>query len=257
LIFSLFSLFSYSQPKNQMNTEILEKLKKLLQLHKGATGAEAESALEKATTLAAKYNIDLALASIEQPKEEFASEEVLEGKRKSVTQRFISNVLQKHFNVNLVYSGSRYDGVKIYFFGRKSDVEFALYVQSFLKEHMMRSWQYYQKTNNAETRYRATFLEGFTRGLDIKLTEAKTKQENESFAGMATNIQKSSREKYSIVLVNNKKERDNFVKTKFPKLYKSNASRLNIYGGDASSAGFNTGYTTNISRPIEGQLCLN
>jgi len=32
---------------------------------------------------------------------------------------------------------------------------------------------------------------------------------------------------------------------------------LNVYGGDASSAGFNTGYTTNISRPIEGQLCLN
>jgi hypothetical protein len=240
-----------------MNTEILEKLKKLLQLHKGATGAEAESALEKATTLAAKYNIDLALASIEQPKEEFTSEEILEGKRMSVTQRFISNVLQKHFNVDLVYSGSRYDGVKICFLGRKSDVEFALYVQSFLKEHMMRSWQYYQKTNNAKTRYRATFLEGFTRGLDIKLTEAKTKQENESFAGMATNIQKSSREKYSIVLVNNKKERDNFVKTKFPKLYISNASRLNIYGGDASSAGFNTGYTTNISRPTDGQLCLN
>lgn len=240
-----------------MNPIILEKLKKLLQLHKGASGAESDLALEKAQALATQHNIDLALAVVQEPvKEEFVEGEYVEKKRKCVAQRFISRILGDHFNVKVIYSGSRFYGQKILFLGRKSDVDFAIYVQGFLKSHMLNAWDNYKKLNDVKTSHRATFFEGFWRGLDLKLSEAKKKQENESFGGLAPEIQDSSREKYALVVQNEKVERENFVKKKYEKLRKLQSARLNYYGGDTSSAGFSHGYTTNIARPLEGQLCL-
>ena len=105
-----------------MDEELLSKLKKLLTLAQNATSAEAENALEKATAIAAKHNIDLALISIAAPiKEEMIEEKYIQGKRKCVTQRYISWIIQAHFNVDLIYSGSRYLGKSIVFIGRKSD----------------------------------------------------------------------------------------------------------------------------------------
>jgi len=241
-----------------MDDIILNKLKKLLTLHKNATGAESDNALEKATALAAKHNIDIALAVISEPiKEEFIEGEVIEGRRQCVAQRFISRILGNHFNVKLIYTGSRFSGRKILFLGRKSEASFAIYVQGFLKEHMMNSWKYYQKSHGAPTTHRATFLESFARGLEAKLEEAKTKQEDESFNGLAVDIQESSRNKYEIILQTEKDEREKFVSRKYPKLYKNSAARLPLYGGTASQVGFNSGYTTNIARPLMGSLCLN
>jgi len=252
------SLLDLLPNKTPMNTIILEKLKKLLQLHKGQTGAESDLALEKAQALATQHNIDLALAVVEEPvKEEFVEGEYIEGKRQGVAQRFISNILSEHFKVKIIYSGSRFSGRKILFLGRKSDVDFAIYVQSFLKNHMMSSWQYYQKVNKAPVSHRATFLESFARGLDLKLTEAKKKQEDESFGGLAPEIREDSRNKYALVIQTEKEERENFVKKKYEKLYKTTRARLPLYGGNASQAGFSSGYTTNIARPLTGQLCLN
>lgn len=241
-----------------MNEEILNKLKKLLNLSKGATGAEAEAALEKATALAAKHNIDLAIAAIDNApiKEEFVEGEYVEKRRKCVAQRFISKLLTDHFNVKIIYSGSRYHGQKILFLGRKSDVDFALYAQDFLKRHMMDSWDYYKASHKVETRFRATFFDGFWRGLDTKLKEAKRKQEQDSFGELPTDIKVAAESRYAIILQDEKKERENFVNKKYPKLRHVQAARLNVYGGNAAEAGFSTGYSTNINRPLMGQLAI-
>lgn len=229
----------------------------MLALHKGATGAESEAALEKASALAAKYNIDLAIAAIETPvKEEFVEGEYIERKRKCVAQRFISRLLGDHFNVKIIYSGSRYHGQKILFLGRKSDVDFALYAQDFLKKHMMNSWDYYKTSHEVETRYRATFFDGFWRGLDKKLTDSKRKQEEESFGQLSPEIKVSAENRYALILQDEKVERENFAKARYSKLYKTQAARLNVYGGNAAEVGFSTGYSTNINRPLMGQLCL-
>lgn len=240
-----------------MNTQIVEKLKKILSLAKGSTGPEADLALEKAKELATQHNIDLALAVIQEPqKEEFVEGEFLEGRRQGVCQRYISSLLSEHFNVKILYSGSRFQGRKILFLGRKSDVDFALYVQEFLKNHMMSSWQYYQKANKINVRMRATYLENFARGLSVKLTEAKEKAENQSFSGLPSEIQEESRNKYALVVQTEVAERETFVKKKYEKLRRVGMSRLPVYGGDAASAGFNSGYTTNIARPLVGQLAI-
>jgi hypothetical protein len=240
-----------------MNDEILNKLKKLLALSNSATTAEAENAMEKAIAIAAKHNIDLATVSISAPdKEEFIETEYLEGKRKCVCQVFISKIIMDHFNVKLIYSGSRYSGQRICFLGRKSDVEFAVYVQEFLKTHMMNAWKYYQKSKGVSTRLRATFFNGFYRGLNHKLTEAKKKQEQTSFGEINESIRSDAMNKYQLAIQTENEARENFVSSKYPSLRKGTKTRLNLYGGEASQAGFASGSTTNIFRPIGGGLCL-
>ena len=122
---------------------------------------------------------------------------------------------------------------------------------------MMDSWDYYKKSHKVETRYRATFFDGFWRGLDTKLTEAKRKQEEESFNGLTPEIKDGAQNRYALMVQNEKDERENFAKAKYSRLYKTQAARLNVYGGNAAEVGFSSGYTTNIARPLMGQLCLN
>lgn len=240
-----------------MNTEILSKLKKLLNLSNSATTAEAENAMEKAVALATKHGIDLSTVVLNVPeKEEMIQTEYMEGKRKCVAQKFISAIIQKHFNVNLVYSGSRWSGQKICFLGRKSDVEFAVYVQEFLKEHMMRAWNTYQKAHKVDTRLRATFLDGFWRGLDQKLSDAKKNQENSSFGEIHESLRKDAMNNYSLIVQSEKVERERFVSSRYAFLRKTASSRYTNYGGEVQSAGFRHGNTTNIFRPIGGGLAL-
>lgn len=230
-----------------MNDEILTKLKKLLTLSNSATTAEAENAMEKAIAIAAKYSIDLATVAISAPeKEEFIETEYLEGKRKCVCQSFISKIITDHFNVKLIYAGSRYSGRRICFLGRKSDVEFAVYVQEFLKTHMMNAWKYYQKSKSASTRLRATFFMGFYRGLDQKLTEAKKKQEQTSFNEVNESIRGDAKDKYALMIQTENDARENFVTNKYPNLRRGARTKMINYGGEASQAGFASGSITNI-----------
>lgn len=240
-----------------MNTEILSKLKKLLTLSNSATTAEAENAMEKAVALATKHGIDLSTVVLNAPeKEEMIRSEYMEGKRKCVAQKFITSIIQKHFNVNIVYSGSRWSGQKIIFLGRKSDVEFAVYVQEFLKEHMMRAWTSYQKAHKVHTRLRATFFDGFWRGLDQKLTDAKKNQEASSFGEIHESLRVDAMNNYAIVIQSEKVAREKFVSSSFSSLRKTQTTRYVNYGGQVQSDGFHHGNTTNIFRPIGGGLAL-
>jgi hypothetical protein len=251
-----------------MDENIVNKLKKLLTLSKGATGAEADSAMEKAVALAAKHNIDLACAIVSAPiKEEFVEGEAPEGKQRAVTTRFISRILRNHFNVRVIMSGSRYCGMKNLILGRKSDVEFALYVNDFLKEHMTTQWKMAARAHKLPASHRATFFESFSRGLSSKLNDAKKKQEEETFSNLSrpadgttpsapSEFETSARNRYALILQDEVRDRDLFVEKKYPGLRTIRTGGLANYGGSAASAGFNSGYTTNIARPLKGALCL-
>ena len=237
------------------DSSIVEKLKKLLTLHKDATGAEAETALAMATKLGIKHDIDISsieLTPAEQKKEEMVKNTLDLGKRVSVAQKWINWLLHNHFKVSLVSGGSRWYGRQMYFLGRKSDVEFALYVQDFLKEHMLRSWQYYQKANGVPTRNRATFFEGFYRGLDQKLAEAKKEQEQESFAAVASGVRQTAQDRYTLAVVSEKDARKAFVEQSFIRLRTGRQTYSSgNYNATANSAGFAAGRATNINRPLK------
>ena len=236
-----------------LTSPILEKLKKLLTLSRGATGAEAETALGMATKLATKYEIDIATISLDSApkKEEMIKDTIEVGNRMSVAQKWISWLIVSHFKVTVIYGGGRWSGRKIHFLGRKSDVEFATYVQDFLREHMLRSWQYYQKANNIETRYRGSYFDGFYRGLDTKLKAAKKSQEGESFEGIAVEQRATVKDRYALALVNDAEERKAFVNQTFGKLSNSYQRTYIHHNHTANGAGFSAGQATNIARPLK------
>ena len=234
-----------------MNAEILNKLKKLLALSKSSTIAEAENAMEKAIAIAAKNDIDLATVSaLTEKREDFIQAEYLEKSRKCVAQLFISKILLDHFKVKIVYTGNRLSGQKIVFLGRKSDVDFAMYVQDFLKEHMMNAWRKYQKEKDVDTILRATFFNGFYHGLNNKLIAAKKNQEASSFGEMAIEVRSDMTNKYALSIQSENEAREAFMKSQFKKLTTGPKSNLKVYGGGAQEAGYASGSATNIFRPL-------
>lgn len=237
-----------------IHSDIYERLKKLLSLSRGATGAEAETALAMAMKLATKHEIDIStvqLTSAEQKKEEMVNQETMSGNRLPVCQKWISWILQDHFKVNIIYGGSRYGGRIVYLLGRKSDVEFAKYVQDFLREHMMRSWKYYQQTNNSSTRFRATYFSGFHRGLSQKLDDAKKAQREESFSNVPEANRAEVESRYGLVVISEKDARKSFVDSQFQNIRSVRSSCRINYDSNVNSAGFTAGRSTNIARPLK------
>lgn len=233
-----------------IDNTIVAKLKKLLTLNRDATGAEAETALVMATKLATKYEIDIASIELEtgvQKKEEMVNSDKSVGPRLPVTQKWVSWLLQNCFNVSLVYSGSRWGGRRICFLGRKSDVEFAKYVNDFLNEHMLRSWQYYQKTNKVDTRYRASYFHGFYEGLKSKLTEAKKNQQTESLS----TVSKTVADRYALTIVDEEKARKDFVSQQFTSLRNVRSYTRTYHNSDVNGAGVAAGRSTVIARPLK------
>lgn len=237
-----------------MNSEIIEKLRKMLNLSKSANQKEAELAMQKAVALAAKYEIDLAIINLNNPKvekEEMIRSNKSMGQRFPVTQEYVSRILLDFFNVKIVYTGSREVGRSIVFLGAKSDVQFALYIQDFLNEHMMRSWQYYQKTRNVETAYRATFFYSFQEALSAKLARAKNEEVNNTIAAVESFKQSDVKNSYALVIQDKKKDLEDFQSKIFPDLRRATKVKKSIYlGSEAAIIGARYGEATNINRPI-------
>jgi hypothetical protein len=193
-----------------MDQSLLAKIQKLLRLSESQNENEASLALEKAKALCVEHDIDIAMARVDnkqaQEKEEFVKDCLAQGKRRSVTQMEVSILLIAHFNVELVYSGNRDFGMKMYFVGRKSDVELATYVNSFLNAEFMKRWHAYRERNYwVTTDERASFLRGMRVGLCDKLDKAKRDAENNKFALMAN--ADAVRNQYALTIVDEKKAR--------------------------------------------------
>lgn len=254
-----------------MNPEILARLKKLLALSASGNSAEADLALTKAREIAAYHDIDLAVAAVRmeapEAKEEFTKMEVGAGKRKNVCQKLISWILSKHFNTDVIYSGGRNYGMTIHFIGRKSDVEFAIYLNSFLQQEFMRRWWAYKEAGNHNTRERNSFIYGLYEGLSSKLDEAKAVSEQNKFTfinrenatpenNYDTSFADQVKQKYSLMIVTEKEERKKKVGEFFPTL-RSNYDRTRLTGSvDSRGAGRAEGRKINVARPLGSQLAL-
>jgi hypothetical protein len=244
-----------------MNQNLIEKLKKLLNMAKGGTGNEADIALQKAQQIAAENDVDLAVVAISEEKEapvEMVEDEVQHGKRLPIFSRYAHWILNKHFNVKILLSGSRWSGRSVLILGNKPDVEFAKFVKSFIEEDMQRRWDYYRKTNNVELRLKHTWANGCFRGLDTKLTTAKETAKNEKISSMPEPIRATVENKYALVVKTRQNQIEDFMKRRYPRTSnRSCANHTDWRRGDVHSDGFSTGLSMNISRPIEGQRCLS
>lgn len=237
-----------------MNDLLLTKLKKLLNLSKSANIHEAELALQKATAMAAEAGIDLAMVSAkadsEAEKLEMVQETAFNGKRLPSLQKYASWLLNKHFNVHVIYSGGRYFGRSVNILGDKRDVEFAKFVNEFVQDDMQRRWEYYKKSNGLSVRMKDTFMYNLWRGLDSKLTEAKAAAETAKFNAMPQEQVADTKARYGIVISDKKAAVQQFVNKTYPRLSSTRISVRNFSNSTVATDGYSVGRSMNISRPI-------
>lgn len=237
-----------------MNEQLLNKLKKLLNLSKSSNINEAELALQKATAMAAEAGIDLAIVQSrndnEAEKLEMMKETIETGKRLPSLQKYASWLLNKHFNVQVIYSGGRYFGRSINILGDKRDVEFAKFVNEFVQDDMQRRWEYYKKSNGLSVSMKDTFMYNVWRGLDSKLSEAKAAAEEAKFATLPQDTVEQTKVQYGIVISDKKAAVQQFVNKVYPRLSSTRVSVRNFSNSTVATDGYSVGRSMNINRPI-------
>lgn len=198
-----------------MNTKIIDKLKKLLALAgNNADEKEANAAMEKAIAIAIENNIEISKLQKEEMDEIIKDDSGYDAARLPITQRFVNDILQSFFDVMLVLGGSRKTGRKLFFIGRSEKVEFAKYLNNYLNETFMSLWQSFYKRNShlSVKGARASYFMGLYRGLKERLQAQKD-------AMLANCLPSSSdKERYAMVIVNEKQALENAMKNFFSTL---------------------------------------
>lgn len=229
-----------------------DRIKALLNLAKdNSNDNEAAAAFGKAAALADKMGIDIAVVEAQlgqaQQREEFVDAEVQMGQRLPALNKFVRWLIRDCFNVEVIFSGSRYSGRKLTFLGRKSDVDLAVYANDFLMGEFERRWKYYKKSRGLDNKSKNAYIWGMYQGFKDKAKQEKETQKAAAVEGQAPEV----REKFGLVLVTEEAQRKQFVNNKFPRLtYKT----INVRGvnnrSDVVSDGRAAGATINVNRPL-------
>ena len=228
-------------------SDILDKVRKLLRLadrSRGATENEARVALAKAQELMTRHNIDSALLRMEREAAGGKSGiDVTKGlyelpKSLNPADMLILSLLQSHFNVRVILmSGHRKTPVDI--IGAPEDVDFAIYVLSFLRETFFRCWNEFKRTTwNPD---KASYYRGLRDGIHAELTAAKKRAE-ESYGD-------GDRQTYALAVVDQNAAITRYVDEHYGKLRNRTQRRRRV---DSASyfAGETKGRTIRINRPL-------
>lgn len=232
----------------------LDLIKKLFVKSQDQSISAEEAALffakAKAKADEAGLELDIIAAQLgeEVQKEEMVENEMNVGKRFPVVHKFIIHLLMRHFKVDVLYSGGRYDGHKIGFIGRKSDTEFAKFAYSYLQEDFMRRWNAFKKVNGLDGNARNAYLMGLKQGLDGKLHAERIAQREEKVAVLPQEVQG----RYQLAVVSEEGARKAFMEMKYPKLgtYKSAPMRGSMRS-EVIAAGRADGANISINRPLK------
>lgn len=228
-----------------MNDKLIERLKKLLALAgNNPSQEEANAAMAKAQAVALEHGIDLALLGESQAESEseIIRDEMEFGQRLPTVNNYVCNILINFFNVKIISSGSRNNGRRLIFVGKQADTNTAKYVYNWLAETMVRCWHsYYHNNAGVQLASKQSYLLGFYRGLESKLTANKRAVEADR---LTTDDAKN---KYAVAIVNLEKQIQDFVDKEFSDLRSAPAKKITT---DANSyyRGVNDGNNCNISK---------
>ncbi len=232
---------------------VVEKIKKLLELSKSNFAGEADAALIKAKELATRFQLDIAKLGEIQNDVPLTEEDISLGKRRPIAQNLINWILGRHFDVRVIYWGSRLHGRSMSLMGSKNDIEMAKFVNSFLRETFMARWHKYKMGNVCALDLRNSFLYGLAKGLDEKLTQARIATEKtvleeiKSTDGAQKSIQ--TLQNFSLMVISKKELLDIEFAKRYPKAKKMPGSRR-MYRNDIIEDGKVEGRTITISRPL-------
>lgn len=243
---------------NNVSEDIIQKIAKLLRLgNNNSNEHESSLALAKAKQLAAEHEIDVALVEIFTKVKKDAPEIIkntidLNQKRKSVTQKFVSWIIQEHFGCKIINSGGRNQGVFIAIIGTKEKVAIAEFVNSFLNSEFSRLWLRYYESNNCVLAEKMTYLLGLYRGLSQKLTDEQNKVESEKL----TNQSQETQNQWGLMVISEKDRLDEAVGQFFPSLKKAAKFTLKNYSENTYVNGVIAGKSINIKLAISNG-CVN
>ena len=245
--------------KNTVSSDLVEKIRGLLRLSTSDNVNESQLAMVKARELALKYELDL--ASIDAFDQKKSEEPIVKGgleigKRMSICQHYVTNILMDFFNVRVIYSGRRSYGKTISFIGRTRDIELAQYLNNYLNEEFLRLWRkYYAQNENQGVTLdaRGGFLYGLAQGLREKLNESQAKVERETFTQIKSEKSEFESNKvkecYALQIVSHKERLEEKVNEFYPHL-RSHSGGHTVKNHNSIGAGKAIGKTISVNRPL-------
>ncbi len=228
----------------------LDKIKKLLRLSKSANPHEAELAMQRAMNLAARHEIDLSTLADDSEVSEIIHRWFPMKARLSREWQLALNVAAAHFHVKPCISRPR---KMVAFIGRADAIEIADYIVTFLVREVRRQVKDFalsvrMSRKKMTSGKRAGFITGFFTGIHSRLEQ-----------GTFDLMREDSR--YALVLVNEKKKREEVLNRLFGETKTINLKRPRMTM--ATLAGFKAGRETSLARPLagatpqQGTLALN
>jgi len=235
---------------NTVSDSLVEKIRKLLALTHSDNQAESELAMVKAKKLAAECEIDLALIKVFDSKKSETPIEKKEGialgHRKSIAQKFVTRIIQKHFGCKVLYQGSRHWGMNLILIGTKQNIELAEYLNGYLNNTFLELWRKYKLNTNCDLRVRNSYLSGLAEGLSEKLDNEQKQVVTEKLSTQTEEI----KNKYALVIVNEKERLNEAVKQFYPKLGKAYSYKSHGYHSNVASDGRRDGANISVKRAI-------
>lgn len=237
-----------------IDSKLVDKIQKLLRLSESPNEHEAELALMKAKALAVENDIDLASINTKEESEDYIQNDISFGKRNPVTTNHASRICINHFNVKIIYYGSRNWGKKVIFIGKTTDVKIAMFVFEFVLNKFMQLWHAYREVKQVSTKSRASYFQGLYDGLNQKLTQAKKQAEINKFETLDLTVKDEIKNNYSLMVISKEKELEKASYKFFPNQKKSQGAKLNLNDYDAFSDGFQDGKSIEINKGLTGQV---
>jgi hypothetical protein len=235
---------------------VVDKIRKLLNLSRSDNQAEAELALTKAKEIAVANGIDMARIAATTVEERHEKQSVKNGQRFCIAQRYTTGILQTYFNVRVIYTGDRWRGRFVNLLGKESDVAIAIYLQEFLNRTFMDTWRAKQKHFKLPVSSRDSFLLGIYTGLGEKLAKqaeeaerAKLKEIEET-EGAEQSLDAAN--KYALVLKSDEEKLALFVGEQYPKLHKTQHRKLKLSDRFALEEGIKAGKELELRKVING-----
>lgn len=153
----------------------MERVRKLLALSSSSEVHEAQAAMEQASRLLLKYNLDQAGVAGGQVEVRRLGEP---SGRISTESKLISNVLRAHFFVQTIWVsdgplGEPARGRALEVIGRPENVEMAAYVHAFLHRSLDRLWERFRAEGRSDRRTRGAFRVGVVDGLLERLDQQR------------------------------------------------------------------------------------
>jgi hypothetical protein len=221
-----------------VNSEIVEKIKKLLRLGQSTNPHEAALALERAFDLAARHHVDVSALELDDDVEKLVSEWFKVGERLSFLQQRALALCVSFFNVAVCVARPR-----VVFVGTPSDVTIAWYVYGFICQQG-RSWLRVYEIDERLARRRVTrnkranFVQGFIYGIALQVGNRRRQLVIED-------------SKTAIVLAEQEKARNAYMDDVVPNRTLAKRELKRELRGPLMT-GFARGQETRINAPLRG-----